>query len=159
MGVKLWWIPPNCKGKGSKAHLYLRNWDVVNSPWSCHVLWWFLRGIHPLLSQTVHSGKHTWPVLGKWMLEAFWSPEGQRLYISSRGSWGVVYWPALGEWKLQRKRGFCTASWKDLSLLLVKSTDVGLWPGHPLGSGLKAVHCILLLSWMCFVFHKLAPAP
>lgn len=42
--------------------------------------------IHPLLSQTVHSGKHTWPVLGKWMLEAFRSPEGQFLYISSHGS-------------------------------------------------------------------------
>lgn len=51
MRIKLWWIPPNCKGKRWKAHLYLSNWDVVNWPWSCHVLWWWY--IHSWVRQSI----------------------------------------------------------------------------------------------------------
>ena len=54
----------------------------------------------------------------------------------------MVYLPALWEWKLQKKRGFCTASWRELLLLLVKSKNIVLWPCHPLRSSLKAGHCV-----------------
>lgn len=58
---KLSYLPQNHKAKGLKRLPYLINRDVVSSHLSCHLLWWFLRWIHPLLRQvkTILGNKHS----------------------------------------------------------------------------------------------------
>lgn len=128
----------------------------MNSLWSCHVLWWFLRGIHPLWSQTVPSGKHTWPVLGRRMLEALRSPEGQRLCISSRGSWGVVYWPALGNGNFKGGEGFAQQLKGPFPTACKKHR---CWTLTRPPTGFQFQSCVLLITWLCLVCPKPAPAP
>lgn len=131
----------------------------MNSAWSCHVLWWFLGAIHPLLSQTGCSGKRTWPCWGsgcwkrcghQWVRDCA-SPVVAREECFIGQPWGSANFKGRERVLLSKlKRPFP---------FLVKSTDVGLWPGHPLGSSLKAVHCVLLITWLCLVFHNLPLPP
>lgn len=133
--------------------------QTLNSAWSCHVLWWFLRAIHPLLSQTVCSGKHTWPVLGKWMLEALRSPEGQGLCIPLMPHeecfigqpWGSANFKGRERVLLSNLKGpFPPARKKHRCWPLT-------WP--PTGFQFKSCPLCPAHHCLCLVLHKPAPAP